>query len=154
MMWRFAKRFAVKAARTAGRNAGAGVRSGPAREPEKEAGRVAREQCRARSTQTCESLVQLRTRWELEAAASARRGGRRRAAAPGDDAARAALDMVRAMRHAGVRWVDIATNPDIGEYADMTALDIAESQGHAAVGAAPSQQPRGACRAASTLRAS
>ena len=111
MMWRFAKRFAVKAARTAGRNAGAGVRSGPAREPEKEAGRVAREQCRARSTQTCESLVQLRTRWELEAAASARRGGRRRAAAPADDAARAALDMVRAMRHAGVRWVDIATNP-------------------------------------------
>ena len=111
MMWRFAKRFAVKAARTAGRNAGAGVRSGPAREPEKEAGRVAREQCRARSTQTCESLVQLRTRWELEAAASARRGGRRRAAAPADDAACAALDMVRAMRHAGVRWVDIATNP-------------------------------------------
>ena len=97
--------------RDRGRNAGAGVRSGPAREPEKEAGRVAREQCRARSTQTCESLVQLRTRWELEAAASARRGGRRRAAAPGDDAARAALDMVRAMRHAGVRWVDIATNP-------------------------------------------
>lgn len=119
MMWRFAKRFAVKAARTAGRNAGAGVRSGPAREPEKEAGRVAREQCRARSTQTCESLVRLRTRWELEAAAAARRGGRRHAAEPADDAARTALDMVRAMRHAGVRWVDIATNPVVrGELGD------------------------------------
>jgi len=119
VMWRFAKRFAVKAARTAGRNVGAGVRSAPAREPEKEAGRVAREQCRARSTQTCESLVQLRTRWELEAAAAARRGARRRAAEPADDAARAALDMVRAMRHAGVRWVDIATNPAVrGELGD------------------------------------
>ena len=111
VMWRFAKRFAVRAARTAGRNAGAGVRSGPAREP-REGGGPRREGAVPSRTQTCESLVQLGTRWELEAAASARRGTATRGGTRGRRRARGARhgqgDEAR-----GVRWVDIATNPAV-----------------------------------------
>ena len=110
-MWRFAKRFAVKAARSTGRNTTATARSGPAQVvAEEKATRAAKDQCRARSTQTCEGLVQLRARWEVEAAANARR---KWGAEPGDDATRVAIDMVKALRHAGCGWTDIATHPAV-----------------------------------------
>ena len=142
-MWRYAKRSLLRAVSSVGRGGAASTSSRPSSVSARVgAGERAAARAHRKREIHAQSLLELRQTWEIEHFASKLR------AANGDSAARTAVDLMRAMRGAGVPWLSVASNPAVREEVRVAAL---QAMG-AAVVAAPAWNAASSVAAASLRR--